>query len=264
MPTNPLHYRKSQPHSRPELAFARLWNDWRDGGTPSPLTETVSDTGACQSLHRPRAVECSLDGRVSPADANQRSRVGAVADEVHSAEEERVGSGGYLAMHRALEPAERPCEERRARCPRLRRDPVPHRDRRHPTCEMLGQRFLALGEQRDAARARLAQELVQRRVPRDREAYERRLQRETDERAHGQPERLTADLDRHDSDPRREPTEDPAQIVHCALRGEQLAQDVREDAAVTQVVALPGCVESERGAELAFVRPDGDLPRLAV
>ena len=69
-------------------------------------------------------------------------------------------------------------------------DPVPDRDRRHAAGEVLRQRELLGAEQRDGEAAGLAQQLVQRGLLRDRDADERRLERQGDERRDRQAEPL--------------------------------------------------------------------------
>ena len=102
---------------------------------------------------------------------------------------------GDLLADAALEPAERALEERRA--VRVSQgDAFPHPDRRHAAGEVLRELLLLGGEQRERALAGFPQQLVDRRLPCDRDADERRLERERDERRDGQPYALPVRVDR--------------------------------------------------------------------
>src|SRR5207237_6329075 len=96
------------------------------------------------------------------------------------ADEERVVADSVLRARVALQPAERAVEERRP--PALaERDARPERDRRHAPREPRRELFLPLAEQAHAERARPSQQLVERRLPADREPDERRVERQRDE-----------------------------------------------------------------------------------
>ena len=104
-------------------------------------------------------------------------------------DEEGVVAGGVLLLDAASEPGGGVGELGRAgRVGVAQRDPLPERDRRDAAGEMLGQVLLAGGEDADRELLRLAQQLVQRGVAADREADERRIERERDERGDGQPD----------------------------------------------------------------------------
>ena len=111
---------------------------------------------------------------------------------------------GISLADAALEPAERALEERRpGRVPDG--DPLPHADRRHAAGEVLRELLLFGGEHRERALAGLPQQLVDRRLPCDRHADERRLEREGDKRGDGQADALPARVDRHHRDAGRHP-----------------------------------------------------------
>jgi hypothetical protein len=74
------------------------------------------------------------------------------------------------------------------------------RQGRDTSGEMLSEPVLARCEQRDGTAAGFSQELVHRRLPRDREADERRIERKTDERSDGETEPLIVDFHRDDRD----------------------------------------------------------------
>ena len=159
-------------------------------------------------------------------------------DALDLADEERVVAGLVLAAEPALEPAERAVEERAARA-LADGDPVPHRDRRHAAREVLREPHLVAGEQRDREAARLAQQLVQRRLARDRDPDERRLERERDERADRQAEPLALDVDRDDGDP-------DGEAAHHRSRARRRSATARDHT----VRALDGLAERVAGEEL--------------
>jgi hypothetical protein len=78
---------------------------------------------------------------------------------------------------------------------------------------MLCERLLIGAEQRHGERPRLAQELVERRLARDRDTDERRLEREGREGRDGQADPLTAGIDADDGDAARMAAEDSANRV---------------------------------------------------
>jgi hypothetical protein len=100
------------------------------------------------------------------------------------ADEERVVAGVVLGARARLEPADGAVDERRDRS-FARRDAVPVDDRRAARREALRQLALVAAEEADRPRARTAEELVARRLLADRDADERRVERELDERRHG-------------------------------------------------------------------------------
>ena len=111
---------------------------------------------------------------------------------------------GHLVGQPALEPAERADEQRRARCPFAARDPVPEGDRRHAPREVLREPVLPVGEQAEREPARAPEELVHRRLPVDRHADERRLERERHQRADRQAQTLALRVHRQHGDAVRE------------------------------------------------------------
>jgi hypothetical protein len=122
-------------------------------------------------------------------DPDERLARGAVLRALDQADEEGVVADAVLGADRALEPAERAFEQGASRT-RPSLDPLPHRDRRHPPGEVLRQRDLVGAEQRDGEAARVAQQLVRGGRVGDRDADERRLERERDERGDREPEPL--------------------------------------------------------------------------
>lgn len=132
-----------------------------------------------------------MDERVPPGASPGRDDV---------ADEERVIAYRMLGHEPAFDPTEGPLEQRRADLSLLRLDPCPEPNRRHSACEMLREVFLSRGEDADGERARLADELVKRRVAAERDSDKRRVQGERDERVDRQPGRLAAPVDRDDAD----------------------------------------------------------------
>ena len=113
----------------------------------------------------------------------------------------------------AFEPADRAGQERRALRSLVVGDAVPHRDRRHAAREVLREPLLAAGEQADREAAGLAQQLMELRLLRDRDADERWLEGQRDERAHRLAEQRAVDVDRDNGDAAREAAHDFAKIV---------------------------------------------------
>ena len=99
------------------------------------------------------------------------------------------------------EPARRALEQARVVLAQV--DAVPEHPRRHAAREVLREVLLVAREQRRRPLARVAQQLVQRRLERDRDADERRVQRQRDERRDRQPVPAPVDLGDDDRDPRR-------------------------------------------------------------
>jgi len=91
-------------------------------------------------------------------------------------------------------------EERSAGRPLAARDSVPERDRRHAAPEVLREPVLPVGEQAEREPARPAQELVHRRLPVDRHADQRRLDRQRHQRADRQAQLLALRVDRQHGD----------------------------------------------------------------
>ena len=85
-------------------------------------------------------------------------------------------------------------------------DALPERDGRDAAGEVLRQVFLPGCEEADREVAGLAQQLVQRRVAADRDAYERRLQRERDEGGHREPSAPAVEVDGDNRDAGRKPS----------------------------------------------------------
>ena len=115
------------------------------------------------------------------------------------------------------DPADRVGEQARVVLAHL--DPVPERDRRDAAREVLRQVRLIAAEDRDGPLRRAAQRLVQRRVDRDRDADEPRLERERDERRDGEPRAAAVDLGDDDRDaggpaPEQGSLLGPALLVH--------------------------------------------------
>jgi hypothetical protein len=78
--------------------------------------------------------------------------------------------------------------------------------------------FLRAAEDADAEAIGAPEQLVQRRLPADRDADQRRVERERDERGDGQPEPLAFDVDRDDRHARRHPSHQAAQLrTHVRL-----------------------------------------------
>ena len=98
-------------------------------------------------------------------------------------------------------------------------DPVPEDERRHAAGEVLGERFLVARQDRRRPRAGVAQELVQRRLVGDRDADERRVERERDERRHGQPVAAAVELRDDDGDARRPAAEERALLGPAVYHG---------------------------------------------
>ncbi len=96
-------------------------------------------------------------------------------------DEERVRACLQLVGDAALEPAECAVEQRCTVRAVSHRDPVPHRDRWHAAREVLGDLLLIGREQRERARPGLPQQLVDRRLARDRDTDQRRLERQRHE-----------------------------------------------------------------------------------
>src|SRR5581483_574937 len=103
------------------------------------------------------------------------------------------------------------------------RNAVPERDRRHTAREVLREVVLIARENRGAPLVRVAQHLVQRRLARDRDADERRLERERDERRDGQAGTAAVELRDDDRDPGRPSTEKRALISDLLLHGPRLS-----------------------------------------
>jgi hypothetical protein len=73
--------------------------------------------------------------------------------------------------------------------------------------------LLARAEDADGERARLAQKLVQRRVPAKRDPEQRWLERQRHERVDGEPGRLALEVHRDDPDGRGELPEEVSELV---------------------------------------------------
>jgi lipopolysaccharide/colanic/teichoic acid biosynthesis glycosyltransferase len=122
----------------------------------------------------------------------------------------------------ALEPAERSDEKRCSARTVLRRDPVPHRDRRDTAGEVLREPLLSGREQRDRTTACIAQELVQRRLLRDREADEGGIEGEADERPDRETEPIPVRAHRHDDDAVRKSAHHAPEIGLGVQRGDPM------------------------------------------
>ncbi len=88
---------------------------------------------------------------------------------------------------------------------------------------MVGQPMLVGGEHGDRERARLAHELVQRRLPGDRDPDERGVERERDEGRDREPDALAGRVHGHDDDAARMTAENREQgirvhVLHCTTR----------------------------------------------
>src|SRR5712692_227483 len=101
----------------------------------------------------------------------------------HLAGEQRVVAGVVLGPHAALEPRQRVGEQRRAHLAGPRLDPGPEADRRDAPREVRRDSRLIAAQDRDAEQARGAQQLVERDVLSDRDADERWVERQRDQRA---------------------------------------------------------------------------------
>ena len=120
------------------------------------------------------AVEVEDDGGdhaavVGAVEPGERRAGLALLGALDEPDEERVIAGDVLGGERALQPADRPLEERAARG-LDHVDAGPERDRRHPAREVLRERLLVGAEQRDGEAAGGAQQLVDRRLVGDRDA----------------------------------------------------------------------------------------------
>jgi hypothetical protein len=154
------------------------------------------------------------------------------------ADEERVIARLMLGLQPALEPADGAGEQRASR-PLPDLDPVPERNRRHSAGEVLRERDLIGSEDRDSEATRSAQQLVQRRLPSDRDRDERWLERNGHERGNGQPEPLAFAVDGDDADPDRVAAHHLAELV-AARHGDDL----------TDRTWLDGLAERVAGEEL--------------
>ena len=161
---------------------------------PDSATHGSRVRGACT---RDRLLVVALSD-TSPRHAGAACRPGPARHQ-DIADEERVCPGRELVSHAALEPPERSLEQRKA-CRVANSDSFPHPDRRHAAGEVLRERLLTGGEQRERALAGLPQQLVERRLACDCHADERRLEGERDERCDGQPYPLPARVDRDHRD----------------------------------------------------------------
>ena len=98
--------------------------------------------------------------------------------------------------------------------------PLPERDRRDAAGEVLREVSWPAASTLTASSPRLPQQLVQRGVAADREADERRVERERDERRDRQAEPLPVDVDRDDGDAGRDAPHHCAKLVaadHAAM-----------------------------------------------
>ena len=91
-------------------------------------------------------------------------------------------------------------------------DALPHRDRGNAAREVLREVHLIGRQDRYRARARLPEELVGGRLPRDRDPDERRVERERDERRDREPDPLRAGGDRDHRDAGGHPLEDVPEL----------------------------------------------------
>src|SRR4029079_10142207 len=179
------------PQRSPMSTPPSTWSRSGTGSIPQDVSRSVT-SGEGTALERrlglsPRRSSSGLREPAADPDEPVAFRAGDGA--LDRTDEQRVRPGRHLALDSAREPADRAGETRRAGR-RLGRDSVPHADGRHHAGEVLGELLLSGGEEGQGAPPPPPQQLVQRRLPRDRETDERRLEREPDERPHRQPDAL--------------------------------------------------------------------------
>jgi Ca2+:H+ antiporter len=118
-------------------------------------------------------------------------------------DQDGVVAGLVLGGRPTFEPGERPLDERTTRA-LADVDPDPQRHGRNPApCKVLCDRPLTSRQEARRPSARSAKRLVGGGVLPDRDSHQRRLERERDERSHGEAEALAVDLGRDDRDRRR-------------------------------------------------------------
>src|SRR4051812_44177024 len=110
------------------------------------------------------------------------------------ADEDRVVARVVALPEAALEPCQRVLEQRSARVAVPDGDVVPQHERRRAAREVRGDVGLVAAEDRDAERAREAQKLVERELAPDRDADERRIERQRDQRSHRRRHALSFDV----------------------------------------------------------------------
>jgi hypothetical protein len=130
---------------------------------------------------------------------DERRRCSPTLDCQDLPDEEGVVTGSVLFGSPALEPPQGVVDEGGPGGSLASGDSVPVRERRDATGEVLRDRVLIAGEKAHREAARLAQELVHCRLAVDRDADQRRRQR--DECADGQSEALAVRVDRQNRDP---------------------------------------------------------------
>jgi hypothetical protein len=143
---------------------------------------------------------------------DERAAAGAGLGALDLADEERVVARLLLSRAPAAKPAQRVVQLRRP-LGVAQGNALPERDRRHPAGEVLCQGLLALGEHAHGELVRAAQQLVQRRVPPDRNPDERGIQGQRDERSDRQADALAGEIDRDDGDPGWEAAHDRTKLV---------------------------------------------------
>ena len=146
------------------------------------------------------------------ASSSNRPLIEAALDLHDLGDEEDVVAGVLRAPELTLQPPEGSFDQGAERA-RACRDAMPMRDRRHAAREVLRDRLLLAAQQAERASPGFPEKLERRAVLPERDADERRLERERHERRDGDAHRLTFVLDREDGDSVRPVAHQAAQVV---------------------------------------------------